>query len=177
MASTAPIGLLDSGVGGLSVLREVRALLPHENLLYIGDQIHLPYGVRPVDELRGFVDGIARWMLGHGCKMIVIPCNTASAAALSVLRATFPQMPIVGMEPAVKPAAQNTHTGVIGVIATQTTFQGELFASLLDRFAKHVRVETQVCPEFVLLAEQGAPDTQSASHHRQLPGAFKGRWH
>lgn len=162
MPDPRPIGLLDSGVGGLSVLRDVRRLLPAEHLVYVGDQAHLPYGTRTRDELRGFVVEITRFLLRQGIKMLVIPCNSANAAALHHLRATFPDLPIVGMEPAIKPAAENTKTGVIGVITTQATFQGELFASVLDRFAQGVRVETQVCPDLVLLAEAGAPHTPEA---------------
>ncbi len=159
MADARPIGMLDSGVGGLSVLREVRALLPAENILYVADQAHLPYGPRQRDEIRGFVEYIAGFLLERGCKLLVIACNAANAAALHYLRNVFPDVPIVGMEPAIKPAAAATRTGVIGVITTQATFQGELFASVIDRFAHGVRVETRVCPELVTLAEAGAPDT------------------
>jgi glutamate racemase len=158
----APIGLLDSGVGGLSVLRELRRELPHESFIYYADQAHLPYGPRSITEIRGFVTHIADFLLQRGCKMIVIPCNAANAAALHHLRNQYPDVSIVGMEPAIKPAAQNTLTGIIGVITTQATYQGELFASVIDRFAQGIRVETQVCPELVLLAEQGVPDTPAA---------------
>ncbi|MEP7285993.1 MAG: glutamate racemase [Chloroflexota bacterium] len=154
-----PIGMLDSGVGGLSVLREVRQLLPSESVIYVGDQGHLPYGPRPREEIRSFVSGIIQFLLDQNCKLIVIPCNAACAAALHYARTAFPAIPIVGMEPAIKPAAEHTKTGVIGVITTKATYQGELFASVLDRFANGIQVETQVCPELVLLVEQGAPDT------------------
>jgi len=157
-----PIGVLDSGVGGLSILREIRAQLPAEPLLYIADQAHVPYGPRTIDEVRGFTTGIARFLIEQGVKVIVVACNTASAAALHPLRARFPTIPFVGMEPAVKPAARDTQTGVIGVIATEATFQGELFASVVGRFAQGVQVETLVCPEFVLLAEAGETDTPHA---------------
>lgn len=159
MADVRPIGMLDSGVGGLSVLREVRRLLPAEDILYLADQAHLPYGPRRAEEIRGFVEGIARFLLERGCKVLVIACNAANAAALHYLRGVLPGLPVVGMEPAIKPAAAATRTGVIGVITTQATFQGELFASVIDRFAHGVQVETQVCPELVMLAEAGAPDT------------------
>ncbi|MBX3082666.1 MAG: glutamate racemase [Anaerolineae bacterium] len=156
--SQQPIGMLDSGVGGLSVLREVHQLLPVEHVIYVADQGHLPYGPRPREELRGFVEGIARYLLERGCKLLVIPCNAANAAALHYLRGLFPTWPIVGMEPAIKPAAEHTRTGVIGVITTKATFQGELFASVIDRFAQNVQVETQVCPDFVTVVEQGLPN-------------------
>jgi glutamate racemase len=168
--SADPIGVLDSGVGGLSVLREIRAQLPHESIIYIADQGHVPYGPRPIEQVRGFVEGIARFLIAEGVKLIVVGCNAASAAALYHLRDTFPQMPFVGMEPAVKPAAQNTKTGVIGVIATEATFQGELYASVVGRFAHDIQVEKQVCPEFVLLAEAGETDTPAVREvvHRRL---------
>ena len=150
-----PIGLLDSGVGGLSILREVRAQLPAEHLLYLADQAHVPYGPRSIEQVRAFSEGIARFLIAQGVKLIVVACNTASAAALHPLRAQFPDVPFVGMEPAVKPAASATRSGVIGVIATQATFQGELFASVVGRFAQGVRVETRACPELVRLAEAG----------------------
>ena len=153
--SGRPIGLLDSGVGGLSVLREVRAQLPAEHLLYLADQAHVPYGPRSIEQVRAFTEGIARFLIAQGVKLIVVACNTASAAALHPLRQQFPAMPFVGMEPAVKPAASATRSGVIGVIATETTFQGELFASVVGRFAQGVRVETRACPELVRLAEAG----------------------
>ncbi len=157
-----PIGMLDSGVGGLSVLREVQRLLPKESVIYVADQGHLPYGPRPRDEIRSFTTGIVRFLIDQGCKLIVIACNAANAAALHHVRAVFPAVPIVGMEPAIKPAAEHTKSGVIGVITTKATYQGELFASVLDRFAQGVRVETQVCPELVTLVERGAPDSPEA---------------
>ena len=157
-----PIGVLDSGVGGLSILREIRAQLPAEPLLYVADQGHVPYGPRTIDEVRAFTTAIARYLIEQRAKVIVVACNTASAAALHPLRARFPTIPFVGMEPAVKPAARDTQSGVIGVIATETTFQGELFASVVGRFAQGVQVETLVCPEFVLLAESGETHTPRA---------------
>lgn len=157
-----PVGVLDSGVGGLSILREIRAQLPAEPLLYVADQAHVPYGPRTIEEVRAFTVGIARYLIAQGAKLIVVACNTASAAALYPLRTQFPDVPFVGMEPAVKPAASHTHNGVIGVIATEATFQGELYASVVGRFAQDVRVEKQVCPEFVLLAEAGETHTPRA---------------
>src|SRR5450432_30273 len=162
MPDSRPIGMLDSGVGGLSVLREVRPLLPGESIIYVADEGHMPYGPRARDEIRAFVSEIVRFLVEQGCKMIVIPCNAANAAALHYVREAFPNLPIVGMEPAIKPAAEHTKSGIIGVITTKATYQGELFASVLDRFAQGVQVETQVCPDLVLLVERGAPDTPEA---------------
>lgn len=154
-----PIGVFDSGVGGLSIVRELRRQLPAEDLIYVADQAHVPYGPRPIADVRAFTEAVTRWLLRQHVKLVVIACNTASAAALHPIRALFPDTPFVGMEPAVKPAAQQTQTGVIGVIATEVTFQGKLFESVVGRFAQNVAVVTQACPEFVLLAEQA--DTHS----------------
>jgi glutamate racemase len=150
-----PIGVFDSGVGGLSVVREIMRQLPDRPILYVADQANTPYGRRSLDEIRRLSYGIAQFLLTQGACVIVIACNTASAAALHWLRATAPSVPFVGMEPAIKPAAERTQTRHVGVIATRATFQGELFASLLDRFAGDVRVHTQVCPDLVPLVEAG----------------------
>ena len=153
------IGVFDSGVGGLSVLRELRAQLPDASVVYFADSAHVPYGPRTLEEVRGFAEGITRFLLDQGAQVIVVACNTASAAALKHLRTTFPSVPFVGMEPAVKPAAERTQTGVVGVLATPATFQGELFASVVERFAQGVRVITQVCPGLVQQIEAGELDT------------------
>lgn len=159
-ASDEPvIGLFDSGVGGLSVAREVRRQLPTCPILYLADQGHAPYGSRPLTEIRSFARAITCFLLAHGAQVIVIACNTASAAALHRLRCEFPDVPFVGMEPALKPAAERTRTRHVGVIATAATFQGELFASLVDRFATDVVVHTQVCAQLVPLVEAGELDS------------------
>ena len=166
----APIALFDSGVGGLSVWREVVRLLPAESTLYLADQAHLPYGPRPLEEVRRYAEGITRFLLAQGAKVIVVACNTASGAALHHLRATFPEVPFVGMEPAVKPAAERTRTGAIGVIATPATFQGDLFRRLVERFAADVALHTQVCPGLVEAVERGEADDPrtEALLHRYL---------
>lgn len=150
-----PIGIFDSGVGGLSVWREIARQLPHEDTLYFADQVHIPYGPRSLDQIRSFSEAIAHYLIKRGAKLIVVACNTASAAALKYLRATFPDVPFVGMEPAVKPAAEQTRTGVVGVLATPATFQGELFASVVERFANGVKLINQVCPGLVEQIEAG----------------------
>lgn len=155
MTSSQPIGAFDSGVGGLSVLRALRAQLPAEDILYFADQAHVPYGPRGLDEVRGFSEAIARYLIAQGAKLIVIPCNTASAAALKPLRQLYPELPIVGMEPAVKPAAEHTESGVVGVLATPTTFEGELYASVVERFAQGVTVLQDACPGLVEEIEAG----------------------
>ena len=159
MTNSNPIGIFDSGVGGLSVWREIARQLPYEDTLYFADQIHIPYGPRSMAEIRSFSESITRFLIGRRCKLIVVACNTASAAALKYLRATFPDMPFVGMEPAVKPAAETTRTGVVGVMATPATFQGELFASVVERFANGVKLINQVCPGLVEQVEAGRLDT------------------
>jgi glutamate racemase len=156
------VGVFDSGVGGLSVVREIIAQTPEQPLVYLADQAHAPYGQRTLEEIRDLSDGITQFLLGQGSQVIVVACNTASAAALRWLRRKYPDVPFVGMEPAVKPAAERTRTRHVGVMATPATFQGELFASLVDRFGKEVTVHTQVCPELVPLVEAGELDTEAA---------------
>ncbi|MDY0019570.1 MAG: glutamate racemase [Anaerolineae bacterium] len=155
----ASIGIFDSGLGGLSVWREVVRCLPEASTLYFADQAHVPYGPRPLEEVRQYTKGITAFLLSQGADLIVVACNTASGAALHALRQTFPDVPIVGMEPAVKPAAERTRSGVIGVIATPATFQGDLFQELVERFAAEVRLETQACPGLVDAVEAGDLDT------------------
>ena len=150
-----PIGVFDSGVGGLSVLRAIRRELPAEKIIFVGDQVHVPYGSRSLEEVRRFSEQITRFLLEEGAKLIVVACNTASAAALYTLRDLFPQTPFVGMEPAVKPAAERTHSGVVGVLATPATFQGALYASVIERFANGVKVLQATCPGLVEQIEKG----------------------
>jgi glutamate racemase len=154
----APIGIFDSGVGGLSVLRAVRQQHPAEPLIYFADQANVPYAPHPMEEVREFSFEITRFLLRQGAKMIVVACNTASAAALHALRQAFPGTPFVGMEPAVKPAAEHTHTGVVGVLATPATFQGALYASVVERFAREVRLLQHTCPGLVEQIEAGNLD-------------------
>ncbi len=153
-----PIGVFDSGVGGLSVLRAMRAQMSAEDVIYFGDQGHVPYGPRPMEQIQGFSEGITRFLLDQGAKLIVVACNTASAAALQYLRKTFPDVPFVGMEPAVKPAAEHTHSGKVGVLATPATFQGALYASVVERFANGVELLQSTCPGLVQQIEQGNLD-------------------
>ncbi|MBN1305540.1 MAG: glutamate racemase [Anaerolineales bacterium] len=157
--SKSPVGIFDSGVGGLSVLRAIRSLLPNEAVVYLADQLHVPYGQRPLEEVRSFSEEITRFLLGQGAKLIVVACNAASAAALHWLRDRYPQAPFVGMEPAVKPAAETTSTGVVGVLATPATFQGELYTLAVERFANGVEVLQDTCPGLVQQIERGAMDS------------------
>ncbi|MHB0987962.1 MAG: glutamate racemase [Bellilinea sp.] len=153
--SGVPVGVFDSGVGGLSVLRAMRSLLPAQDLLYFGDQAHVPYGPRSLAEVRAFSEEITRFLLRRGAKLIVVACNTASAAALQHLRLTFPQVPFVGMEPAVKPAAETSRTHRVGVLATPATFQGALYASVVERFASGTTIFQDTLPGLVNEIEAG----------------------
>jgi glutamate racemase len=152
---SSPIGIFDSGVGGLSVLWAIRAQMPEESVIYFGDQGHIPYGPRPMEQIRDFSEAITIFLLAQGAKIIVVACNTASAAALKVLRVKFPDVPFVGMEPAVKPAAEQTHTGKVGVLATPATFQGALYASVVERFANGVELYQDTCSGLVQEIEKG----------------------
>ncbi len=163
--------MFDSGVGGLSVLRAIREQMPEEAIIYFGDQGHVPYGPRPLQQVRDFSEEITRFLLGQGAKIIVVACNAASAAALTYLRATFPDIAFVGMEPAVKPAVEHTETGVVGVLATPATFQGELYASVVERFAAGVELLQDTCPGLVQQIERG--DLQGARTHSILEQALQ----
>lgn len=169
-AQLNPVGVFDSGVGGLSVLRAIRQQLPDEAVIYVADQAHVPYGPRPMEQVRQFSEAITRFLLSQGCKIIVVACNTASASALHSLRQTFPQVPFVGMEPAVKPAAETSRSGVVGVLATPATFQGALYASVIERFAQGVTVLQHTCPGLVAQIEAG--DLASQKTRAILEGAL-----
>jgi glutamate racemase len=149
-----PIGLLDSGIGGLSVLRELHKQLPHENLLYVADSRYAPYGERPRDFIEARVNTVVRFLVRMKAKAIVIACNTATSVAVDALRARY-AMPIVAIEPAVKPAVNITRTGAIGVMATSGTLASERFARLLAAYASNVKVMVQACPGLVEQVERG----------------------
>ncbi|AUF94935.1 glutamate racemase [Pseudomonas shirazensis] len=165
---SAPVGVMDSGVGGLSVLAEIQRRLPNESLLYVADSGHVPYGEKSPDYIRQRLRHIAEFFQQQGAKAMVLACNTATVAAVADLREQYPQWPLVGMEPAVKPAAAATRSGVVGVLATTGTLQSAKFAALLDRFASDVRVITQPCPGLVERIEAG--DLISAELRRLLAG-------
>lgn len=156
---SSPIGIFDSGIGGVTVLRAIRELLPGEDLIYFGDSANLPYGEKSLDEIRRLSEAVTDFLMKEKCKLIVIACNTASAAALKHLRTIHPGVNFIGMEPAVKPAVEQTQSGVVGVLATTATFQGELFASVVERFAQDVVVLRQPCPGLVQQIEAGKLET------------------
>lgn len=153
--SEAPVGVFDSGVGGLSVLGEIERLLPDESLLYVADTGHMPYGEKSPEFIRERCVQVAQFFREQDAKALVLACNTATVAAVADLRQRYPDWPIVGMEPAVKPAAAATRSGIVGVLATTGTLRSAKFVALLDRFANEVQVITQPCPGLVELIETG----------------------
>jgi len=159
------IGIFDSGVGGLAVLREVRALMPDADLTYLADQGHAPYGEKPIADVRSRAEALTDLLLRQGADTIVIACNTASAAALHHLRDRHPGLQIVGMEPAVKPAAAGTESGVVGIMATPATFQTDVVASLVERFAAGVEVLPRGCPGLAGAIEDGTAGLATVIPH------------
>lgn len=164
------IGVFDSGIGGLWILKHLQSELPQNNYIFFADQGHVPYGPRPMEEIRDFSEKISQFLIGKDCKIIVIACNTASAAALLYLRAKFPDVLFVGMEPAVKPAVETTHTKKVGVLATPATFQGELYNSVVERFASDVEIFQNTCPGLVEQIEKG--ELESEETHNILEKAL-----
>ena len=160
MSGSQPIGVFDSGVGGLSVLRAIRAELPNEHLIYVADSGHAPYGDRSADFIERRAGAITAFLRRQQAKAVVVACNTVTGAAIESLRARHP-LPIVAIEPAVKPAAAATLSGVIGVLATSVTLSSANFARLVERFAHGTHVVTQPCPGLVEQVEQG--DLESAA--------------
>lgn len=151
---SAPIGVFDSGLGGLSVLREVRDLLPHEDLVYVADSGAAPYGDRSGEFIEARAAAIAAFLVAEGAKAMVVACNTATAVAVRALRERF-AIPIVAIEPAVKPAAAMSRAGVIGVMATSLTLASENFRRLAEQYAQGARIVPQPCPGLVELVEGG----------------------
>lgn len=157
MHSESPIGVFDSGAGGLSVLREIHRLLPNEDLLYVADSAHAPYGDKPKEFILERSTAIIEFFLSHQVKAIVVACNTATAAAVKELRHIY-HLPMVAMEPAVKPAVEQTQTGVVGVLATSRTINSNNFQILFSRFADQAKIIPQPCPGLVDQVEQGDLD-------------------
>lgn len=154
-----PIGVFDSGIGGLTVARAIVDTLPSESLLYYGDTARIPYGTQSAATIRQYSEDISRYLLEQGCKAIVVACNTASAAALTHLRSIWPDVPFIGMEPAVKPGAKATQTGVVGVLATEGTISSSRYAQLMQRYAKQVKVIEDPCLGLVEQIERGDTDS------------------
>lgn len=157
-----PVGFFDSGVGGKCIEAAFKALCPKEETIYIADSEHCPYGNKSVEEIIRLSEASVKKLLKAGAKMIVVACNTATAAAIDYLRAKYPETPFVGLEPAVKPAALKSKTGVVAVLATEGTFNGRLYKETSARFAKNVVVLTVVADEFVLMVERGETSGKKA---------------
>lgn len=155
-----PIGVLDSGVGGISVLKHIHALLPNEQLLYVADSKYAPYGNKTPEQIQSRCFEIADFLIAKDAKALVVACNTATAAAIDVMRAKF-TLPIIGMEPAVKPAAAATKNGIIGVLATVGTLKSAQFAALLESYGRNVKVVTQACIGLVECIERGELNNES----------------
>ena len=151
--SDGAVGFFDSGLGGLCILDAFVALCPNESTVYIADSANCPYGNRPADEIVRLSRANTEELLSRGCKMVVVACNTATAAAIDTLRAEWPDVPFIGIEPALKPAALESKTGIVGVLATAGTFGGRLYRETKAKFAKDVTVIATVADEFVELVE------------------------
>ena len=148
------IGIFDSGIGGLSVFREIRKVLPEQSYVYYSDNAHCPYGEKSREYIIDRARAITRFLLGKGCEIIVVACNTATAAAISTLREEFP-VKFIGMEPAIKPAAQATKTGVVGVLATAGTLKATKYIDTRARWAQNVSIVEHIGQGFVELVEKG----------------------
>ena len=158
----ATIGIFDSGSGGLSVYRELIKVLPKERFVYYSDNAHCPYGEKTAEYIQDRARFITDFLLEKGADIIVVACNTATAAAIATLREEYPSVPFVGMEPAVKPAALGTRTGVIGVLATAGTLKGSKYLHTRGRFEDNVRIAEHVGQGFVELVEAGILDGPKA---------------
>ncbi len=161
------IGIFDSGVGGLSVWRVLRRVFPQDTLIYLADQAYLPYSSQTQQTLIERSEKATRFLHQQSCELIVIACNTATAAAVDHLRQQLPQLPIVGMEPAIKPAVQQTQSGIIGVLATASTLASTRYAHLTQRFAQQVTLLENPCLELAPRIERGeqhTADTQQYLH-------------
>jgi len=162
MSAQSPIGIFDSGLGGLSVLKAICELLPDESLIYVADNAHAPYGERSEEYVLRRVDKIGDFFHQAGVKAMVVACNTATSAAVHELRSRY-TVPIVGMEPAIKPAGPLSKSGVIGVLATERTIKGEKLSRLIAQQAPHLEFILQPCPGWVQLVEQGDLHSESAT--------------
>lgn len=152
------IGIFDSGVGGLSVFREIRKILPQQQYVYYSDNAHCPYGEKSKEYIIGRAREITDFLLSKGAEVIVVACNTATAAAISTLREEYPNIPFIGMEPAIKPAAKQTRTGVVGVLATAGTLKAEKYLDTRGKWADNIRVVEHIGQGFVELVENGTTE-------------------
>lgn len=149
------IGIFDSGIGGLSVFREIRKILPDESYIYYSDNAHCPYGEKSIDYIIGRSRDITEFLLEKGADIIVVACNTATAAAIATLRQEYPHVPFIGMEPAIKPAVRKTRTGTVGVLATAGTLKADKYLNTREKWAENVKIVEHVGQGFVELVEKG----------------------
>ncbi len=156
-----PIGIFDSGVGGLCVLNEIRKLLSHESIYYFADSSNCPYGSKNEDEAFGLAERSISFLIDQGCKCIVIACNTVTAVAIDHFRSVY-HIPFIGMEPALKPAALQTRTKKIGILATENTFKGRLFKQTYEKYANGIEVFKQAGNGLVELVEKGDLNSEKA---------------
>lgn len=163
-AKTDAIAVFDSGVGGISVLRQLCKLMPGETFLYLGDSANAPYGTRPTGEIRQLSLNVAEKLVARGIKALVVACNTATAAAIETLRQTYPDLIVVGIEPALKPAADRFPGGTIGVLATPVTLREEKFQQLAAHYGQHCTVVKLPAPGLSELVEHGMGDSQEAEN-------------
>lgn len=162
--NNSPIGVYDSGFGGLSVWRELQRELPEESLIYLGDGKNCPYGSLPMELIREIAEEAVETLVERGCKMVVVACNTATSAAIAYLRERFDQIPIVGLEPAIKPACLRTKSGVVGVVATERSLESEKFLSTLARYGEGVKVIRSVGEGFVEAVEANEESSPATLH-------------
>jgi glutamate racemase len=160
--SQSPIGVFDSGVGGLSVLRAIHAQLPHEALHYVADSGHAPYGDKSPAFIQERAEKVVGFLLSKGVKAVVVACNTVTGLSISQLRERFPMLPMVAIEPAVKPAVAQTRSGTVGVLATRNTVASPGLARLIEQHAQGVKVLAQACPGWVEFVERGEWDQPPA---------------
>ncbi|MCI6710824.1 MAG: glutamate racemase [Firmicutes bacterium] len=156
----SPIGVFDSGVGGISVLKEIIKLMPNERYIYYGDSANAPYGVKTDEEVYVLTENVFHRLLDMGAKAVVIACNTATSVAVRKFRLKYPDIPIVGIEPAIKPAAENHKGGRIVVMATSVTLRRQKFADLMDNYAQNAEIIPVPCPGLVNFVEQDRTDSQ-----------------
>lgn len=162
MYNNSPIGIFDSGLGGLTVWREVVKLLPHESVIYYGDGKNCPYGDKTKEEVITIVDDIVAVLIEKNAKVIVVACNAATASAIDFLRVKYKKIKFIGMEPAVKPAALASKTGVIGILATRATLNGRLFENTAKKYSDRVKIVSEVGRNFVEIVEEDMEDTPEA---------------
>ena len=162
--NTNPIGIFDSGLGGLSVWKEVVKVLPNENIIYYADSANCPYGSKSESEIINLSKRIVDFLIENKCKLVIVACNTATAAAIDYLRANY-SIPFVGMEPAVKPASLNSQTKSIAVLATEGTFNGRLYKETSQRFTKDVNLNIKVGENLVDIVENNLINEKSTEIH------------